>query len=60
MVGSTGINIFEVRRSSTTVCCIRDISGRACLSALVVGKSKDNVRYVIRNDRSHFSVMTDT
>ena len=37
MVGSTEINIvFEVRRSSTTVCCIFDISSRACRSALVV------------------------
>ena len=33
MVGSTKIRIFEVRRSSTTV-CILDISSRACPSAL--------------------------
>ena len=26
MVGSAEINIFEVRRSSSTVCCIFDIS----------------------------------
>ena len=35
MVGSAEINIFEVRRSSTTV-CIFDVSNRACPSALVV------------------------
>ena len=33
MVGSPKIGIFEVRRSSTTV-CIPDISSRACPSAL--------------------------
>ena len=32
MVGSTKISIFEVRRSSITV-CILDISNRACSSA---------------------------
>ena len=36
MVGSAEINIFEVRRSSTTVCCIFDISSRACSSAFAV------------------------
>ena len=36
MVGSAEINIFEVFRSSTTVCCIFDISNRACSSAFVV------------------------
>ena len=36
MVGSAEINIFEVRRSSTTAYCIFDISSRACPSALVV------------------------
>ena len=35
MVGSTEINIFEVRKSSTTVCYILDMLNRACLSALV-------------------------
>ena len=36
MVGSTEMSIFEVRRPSHIVCCILDISGRACPSALVV------------------------
>ena len=36
MVGSTEISILEVRRPSNIVCCILDISGRACPSALVV------------------------
>ena len=35
MVGSTEISIFEVRRSSTTVCCTLGISSRACPSAFV-------------------------
>ena len=35
MVDSTEIDIFEVRRSSTTVCCILDMLNRACLLALV-------------------------
>ena len=60
MVGSTEIIIFEVRRPSNIVYCILDISRRACPTALVVQKSKINVRYVIRNDMSSFSVMTDT
>ena len=33
MVGSTNINIFEVLRSSNTVCCILDMLNRACPSA---------------------------
>ena len=36
MVGSTEISIFELRRSSTTVCRILDMLNRACSSALVV------------------------
>ena len=37
MVCSTEISIFEVRsRPSNIVCCILDISGRACPSVLVV------------------------
>ena len=35
MVGSTEVNIFEVRRSSIPVGCILDILSRAYLSALV-------------------------
>ena len=36
MVGSTEISIFEVRRSSNVVCCILDISSRACFSTFLV------------------------
>ena len=36
MVGSTEISIFEVRRSSTSVCCILYMLNIACSSALVV------------------------
>ena len=36
MVGSAEINIFEVSRSSTAVCCIFDTSNRACSSAFIV------------------------
>ena len=35
MVGKSEISIFEVRRSSTTVCYILDMLNRACSSALV-------------------------
>ena len=60
MVGSTEISIFEVRRPSNIACFILDITGRACPFRTRCLKSKVNVRYVIRNDRSSFSVMTDT
>ena len=36
MAGSIEINVFEVRKSSTTVCLIFDISSRACPSAFAV------------------------
>ena len=36
MVSNTEISIFEVPRSNNIVCCMLDISSRACLSALVV------------------------